>query len=350
MVVLEEKYGVPPFSILDTRLAYWTKRRNEWNTLGIKSDLGRNSINDPVSMSRNDKWLEKKGLSKIRDESNVRVSIFDPVLCELIYKWFCPINGKILDPFAGGSVRGIVASKLNFNYTGVDLRDEQILANIDNFNELDNLQTSPNWICSDSMNIDKLGIEQSDLLFSCPPYHDLEIYSDNMKDISNMNYKDFLTNYEVIIKKSIGLLKNNRFAVFVVGEIRDEDGFYKNFIHDTISIFIRNGMKFYNDIILVGSIGSMSLRVDQWFSLYRKVGKIHQNVLVFYKGDPKTMKPYDIPSPFFQPLDIKYEKRVIDRVLTTKTDVIMCDICNTKCNNRNEYDMHLTRPFHLNSI
>lgn len=35
-------------------------------------------------------------------------SIFDPVLCELAYRWFSPVGGLILDPFAGGSVRGIV--------------------------------------------------------------------------------------------------------------------------------------------------------------------------------------------------------------------------------------------------
>ncbi|MFT7593218.1 MAG: hypothetical protein ACI8R4_000531 [Paracoccaceae bacterium] len=33
-------------------------------------------------------------------------SIFDPVLCEIAYRWFCPQGGTVLDPFAGGSVRG----------------------------------------------------------------------------------------------------------------------------------------------------------------------------------------------------------------------------------------------------
>src|SRR5262249_25656604 len=56
-------------------------------------------------------------------------SIFDPVLCELVYRWFCPLGGTVLDPFAGGSVRGIVASKLGRPYVGVDLRPEQIAAN-----------------------------------------------------------------------------------------------------------------------------------------------------------------------------------------------------------------------------
>jgi len=30
-------------------------------------------------------------------------SIFDPVLCEIAYRWFCPQGGTVLDPFAGGS-------------------------------------------------------------------------------------------------------------------------------------------------------------------------------------------------------------------------------------------------------
>ena len=38
-------------------------------------------------------------------------SIFDPVLCELAYRWSCPQGGTIIDPFAGGSVRGVVAAE-----------------------------------------------------------------------------------------------------------------------------------------------------------------------------------------------------------------------------------------------
>ena len=56
-------------------------------------------------------------------------SIFDLVLCELVYRWFCPPAGLVLDPFAGGSVRGIVASKLGRRYCGVDLSARQIEAN-----------------------------------------------------------------------------------------------------------------------------------------------------------------------------------------------------------------------------
>src|SRR5271154_2766551 len=48
-------------------------------------------------------------------------SVFDPVLCEIVYRWFCPYGGLVLDPFAGGSVRGIVASKCGRRYIGMDL-------------------------------------------------------------------------------------------------------------------------------------------------------------------------------------------------------------------------------------
>jgi DNA modification methylase len=47
-------------------------------------------------------------------------------LCEIAYRWFCPPGGTVLDPFAGGSVRGIVAAKLGRRYFGVDLRAEQV--------------------------------------------------------------------------------------------------------------------------------------------------------------------------------------------------------------------------------
>ena len=43
-----------------------------------------------------------------------------------MYEWFCPKEGRILDPFAGGSVRGIVAAEMGYVYNGIDLSEEQI--------------------------------------------------------------------------------------------------------------------------------------------------------------------------------------------------------------------------------
>lgn len=42
------------------------------------------------------------------------VSKFDPTVCELLLRWFCPKGGLVLDPFAGGVTRGAVAALMGF--------------------------------------------------------------------------------------------------------------------------------------------------------------------------------------------------------------------------------------------
>ena len=271
---LVEKFGIPPFSVFDTKQGYWQERKKEWKDLGIKSEIGRD-----------DNLL---GFSEVAKAGLTGTSIFDPVLCEICYKWFNVEGGKIFDPFAGGSVRGIVAKKLGYDYLGIDLREEQVEANKINAQELG---LKIEWYSDDSLNCDKYVKDNSvDMIFSCPPYADLEKYSDDPRDLSNMNYETFKETYFEIIKKSCKKLKDNRFAIFVVGDVRDKDGFYYNFVDDTKKAFIDAGMKFYNEIILVNAIGSGALRANKQFVSTRKVVKMHQNVLVFYKGDVKEIR------------------------------------------------------------
>lgn len=284
---LSDRFIIPPFSVLDTKQGDWQQRKNYWLSLGIKSEIGR-ELNSLGLANIKDYTYEYK---QAYDISN-GTSIFDPVLCELAYKWFNTPNGRILDPFAGGSVRGIVAAKLGYEYLGNDLRQEQIEANIINAEEvLQDAEIYPMWTCGDSLNIDTIakGYE-ADLLFSCPPYADLEVYSDLKEDISNMPYKDFIAIYREIIRKSCELLKNDRFAIFVVGDVRDKNGFYQNFVVDTIKAFIDSGLHLYNEMILVNNLGNLPMRAGKYFNGSRKIGKQHQNVLVFYKGNPKNIK------------------------------------------------------------
>ena len=42
---------------------------------------------------------------------------------------YTKINDTVLDPFAGGSVRGLAAGCMRRYYIGVDIRDEQVQAN-----------------------------------------------------------------------------------------------------------------------------------------------------------------------------------------------------------------------------
>jgi hypothetical protein len=229
--------------------------------------------------------------TEFTNEAETGTSIFDPVLCEIIYKWFCVDNGLIVDPFAGGSVRGIIASFLGYEYIGIDLREEQVLANRVNAEQVLKDKKHPIWYIDNSLNINKiLHNVKADLIFSCPPYFDLEVYSENKEDLSTLDYETFSKQYTEIINKSIALLKDNRFACFVVGDVRDKQGFYRNFVDLTKSAFIDAGALFYNEMILLNTLGSLPIRVNKQFSSFRKVGKTHQNVLVFYKGNPAKIK------------------------------------------------------------
>ena len=284
---LSDRFIIPPFSVLDTKQGAWQQRKNYWLSLGIKSEIGRDNNSLGLANIKDYEYEYKDNY----DISN-GTSIFDPVLCELAYKWFNVPNGKIIDCFAGGSVRGIVASKLGYEYLGNDLRSEQIDANRINAKEvLQDAEIYPTWTCGDSLNIDTIakGYE-ADLIFSCPPYADLEVYSDKKEDLSNMSYKDFITVYREIIRKTCSLLKEDRFAVFVVCDVRDKKGFYQNFVSDTIQAFIDSGVLLYNEMILVNMIGNLAMRAGKYFNGGRKIGKQHQNVLVFYKGNPKNIK------------------------------------------------------------
>lgn len=376
---LSEEFFMPPFSVLNAREGAWQKRKKEWISLGIKSELGRgecitwtgDAVTEPglnhyrnkeknglladpeqarshyknaspghtlrpacdysnhergdgtgkpikglaqstgqdLMKGENANFGKKKSVNGLLGSSETTIhgydkggeggevsqsgtSIFDPVLCELVYRWFCPPGGHILDPFAGGSVRGIVAAHMGFKYTGIDLSGRQIEANrlqaIDN-HDIKN-GSFCKWVVGDSRAVNSLCSEQPDLIFSCPPYADLEVYSDDPRDLSTLEYPAFLKAYQEIIAASLSMLKPNRFACFVVGDIRDKQGFYRGFVSDTIQAFQNAGAILYNEAILVTAVGSLPIRVRKQFAGYRKLGKTHQNVLVFYKGDIKEIK------------------------------------------------------------
>ena len=41
---LAERFGVPPFTVLDARKGEWQERKRKWLALGIKSELGRGGV------------------------------------------------------------------------------------------------------------------------------------------------------------------------------------------------------------------------------------------------------------------------------------------------------------------
>jgi len=296
---LSGRFAFPPFSVLRAMDGDWQRRKRQWLSLGIKSEVGRGGVETYESkksygIGKNNKVIDTKSGEKWeggRDAwQNTGTSIFDPVLCELMYMWFCPPGGMIVDPFAGGSVRGIVAAYMGYSYWGSELRPEQVDANYEQKKEI-----TPNenveWVCGDANKVLK-DAPDADFIFSCPPYGDLEVYSDLDGDISNLGYPDFKEVYQRIIQKACRRLKDDRFACFVVGNYRDKKtGMYHDLVGDTVNAFLSApNMGYYNEAILVTAIGSLPVRITRQFLSGRKLGKTHQNILIFYKGDPSKIK------------------------------------------------------------
>lgn len=539
---LQERFVVPPFTVLDARQGYWGDRKRAWVELGIQSEVGRE-----------DDLVYAGGIRTRTDHMySTGTSVFDPVLCEIAYRWFCPEDGHVLDPFAGGSVRGITAALLGRGYTGIDLREEQVVANRDQWAKIrsdapatqtdpedhrpeetpveerdgywfkrddryivagvpggkartcwamaqgaDGLITAgsrqspqvnivaqiaqelgvpcrvhvpqgdttpelreamvagaelvqheagynnvlisratedaeetgyryipfgmmcqdavdqtreqvanlpagaerlvvpvgsgmslsgilwgledhnnpipvlavqvgkdpggtldewappgwrnrvtlvessldyhdhapqttfkgvrldpvyeakciphlepgdclwvvgirrsragedvphgePRWITGDSTDVLPTLPEGSvDLVFTCPPYHDLEQYSDDPRDLSNADWDEFQEAYREIIAGAAARLKPHRFMVIVIGEARDPDGAYRGLVPLTVEAARDAGLAYYNEAVLVTPVGSLPIRTSHTFPDTRKLGKCHQNVLVFVKGDPQ---------------------------------------------------------------
>jgi len=335
---LSGRFIFPPFSVFRTMDSEWMRRKRQWIALGIESEVGRGGENNApggsprpacdysksgargnghgkaiegtqkknYGIGNKIQWEnEKKGLLHKGQTINTKegekweggrsawqntgTSIFDPVLCELMYAWFCPEHGQVIDPFAGGSVRGIVATYMGRMYWGSELRPEQVSANKEQAKKI-TPNHEPKWVCGDAIQ-ELRNAPDADFVFSCPPYGNLEVYSDIEEDISNMDYYRFLEAYSIIVKRSCRRLKQNRFACFVVANFRDKKtGFYHDLVGDTVRAFEQSKAKFYNEAILITATGSLPVRVAKQFNASRKLGKTHQNVLIFYKGDPKQIK------------------------------------------------------------
>lgn len=273
-----QKFLVPPFSVLSARDGDWQDRKRAWAGMGIKGEMGRSAKSYNIHA-----WLEEVGEEQKADGDGT--SIFDPVLCEIIYRWFSQEGGQIIDPFAGGSVRGVVAACLGRKYWGSELRAEQVAANREQAATLCP-ENPPQYVCGDSMET-LATAPDADLLFSCPPYGDLETYSDDPRDLSGMEWHTFAAAYKTIIHRACKRLKNDRFACFVVGDFRDPRGFYRDFVSESIRGFRESGLELYNEAVLVTAVGSAPMRVTKQFEAGRKFCKTHQNVLIFCKGDWK---------------------------------------------------------------
>ena len=287
--LLKDRYGWPPFSILNTISWDWQRRVDDWEKVIGDSTLGR-EVGSNNATPRNTFSARGKEAKAVQS-----ISEFDPYLAELMYRWFSRPGDKILDPFSGGIVRGAVAEILGRQYHGIDLSYTQVKSNYEQnrilLDKYTDIAGNANWYDGDAEEVQDIFPQDFDMVLTCPPYYNLEKYSDSPKDLSNLTtYSDFLYKYARILHKTVTKLKSDSFFVIVVSEVRGSDhnldeSYYVGLVPDTINILRGEGLHYYNEIILENNIGSLPIRAPKYFNRSRKIGRHHQNVLVFFKGD-----------------------------------------------------------------
>jgi hypothetical protein len=278
---LSDWFIVPPFSVLNVSSDVWQARKKIWmnrikDTAQARSNVLRNYTQVGVD------FMNIKGDT---------TSILDPVLCEILLHWFSEEGHNSFDPFAGDTVFGFCSAYKGRPFKGIELREEQVLQNqkIIDDNGLD-----AEYILDDALNIKKhIKKESMDFMFSCPPYADLEVYSDKENDLSNMDYDVFFDVIKQVYTDCFDCLKKERFAVITIGEVRHKDtGCYIGLVPKITQIMCDAGFHYYNDIILNTPVGNLMMRAGRYMNQNRKIGKNHQNVLVFYKGNPNNIKKH----------------------------------------------------------
>lgn len=287
---LGDRFGIPPLTVFDRRQGYWQERRRRWLDAGIASGDGRDRALTYAKSQGADEVSQK--LLAMSDGT----SVFDPVLTETMVRWYAPAGGRIYDPFAGGSVRGIVALALGRHYVGGDIRREQLVANIDQRESFEaqygyGRGGSAEWILHDAAQAlpDPETASPFDMILTCPPYGDLEVYSDLPTDVSNMGFDDFADAYEDAIFWAIDALAPNRFSVWVVGNYRDSrTGHMRDLVGLTIAGHVRAGAHYHSECIVVDPVGTGAMRAAATFKALRRPIRTHQQVLIFVKGDVRA--------------------------------------------------------------
>ena len=313
---LADDFMVPPLSVIDARATAWAKRKREWRgfiatttaQIGRQSRLVRASGLQHANFYRRKQALEQAlgrdfSFSDFSDylhrlpTSPVQsgTSQFDPALSELMYAWYCPPRGSVLDPFAGDVERGIVAGVIGLPYVGIELRTEQQEANTAIAALLaEHLDPQPTWIAGDSL--ERLNDPEfrthngaADFLFSCPPYWKLESYDGGEDDLSSVTLAEFTRRHSAIIAGAVERLKDDRFAVWVIGNFYDPDArAVVPLTEITRAGFAAAGMRLHAEFLFLTPIGVRALRSRGLFTKFRRVPSVHETVLVFVKGDARA--------------------------------------------------------------
>jgi hypothetical protein len=289
-----------------TTRADWLKMKKEWNEK-IEAAGAKHGVINPKFASREGGWQGVNGMSNVVlashsiDEKgevkhnkgksfNGNVSVLDPVACEVILRMFMPTNGvRVYNPFGGGVQMGFVTGSYNYEYLATEIRQNQCDAN----NAICQDFYNTRWIKADSSKY--VPKQKYDLMFTCPPYYQVEEYIDYdgvipEGELNNLpTYEQFRDTLFEGYKNALTMLNDNCFFVIMTGDSRNKQGGYYGCEAEHELFFRDQGLQIYNKITYLECEFTRLAHAKVTLN-YRKFPKREQKILCFYKGDTSKIK------------------------------------------------------------
>lgn len=207
-------------------------------------------------------------------------SVFPAPLVEwILLRYGGPVGGRVLDAFAGGPPRALVSSIMGMEYHGFEIRQQQIDENLAVIKrlKLDGIH----YHLGDARFMEA-DIGLFDIALTCPPYFNLEVYSDQADDISSFKtYDEFNAAMWLCAHAHKAKMKPGAFVCIVVGPFRDKKtGELVDFRAHTVDNFREEGFIFWQEIILSKNFGSAAKRsTNAWKG--HKLVPMHEFLLIF---------------------------------------------------------------------
>ena len=126
----------------------------------------------------------------------------------------------VLDQFVGGGTTAVEAILTHRNFIGIDINPEAVARSIQKCDFDFDTQCMTAISVGDARHLD-LSDESVDLICTHPPYSDIIQYSEGIEgDLSHLDMKYFLPEIHKVAKESFRVLKNDKYSVVLMGDIR----------------------------------------------------------------------------------------------------------------------------------
>jgi len=217
-------------------------------------------------------------------ERGLKFSEFKPDVAERVIEFWSDEGDLVLDPFAGRATRAIVATILGRYYLGYEIISSYRDFLLNRVSRLpDEMKARIDIRLGDGIQLKELTANSVDLIFTCPPYWNLERYKPEKEQLSACaTYPDFLKCIGVALDNCYRVLKQNCFLCWVVADWFFDGVFYP--FHKDVMCLLEEKRFTLHDVVIIKVYSPfVSISAGQ-NKRAKRMGKQHEYLIVAKKA------------------------------------------------------------------